>query len=351
MGDRIAYVDGFRGLALFTMVTIQLFDVLARASIYTTPPYYAEAINSVTWFPPSFLFTFVTGMSAWLLMRSRRKRGLEGLTLVKAVALKYGKYVVLSLPFSIIVFDFPTFLRWNEAIQGIGTGAIATALLYVGMSRFGEIDTRTGWSLLAGIVFLGGIAQGQLHDLAIGLPVDPTQAEALGTAGLALGANIFFRGWFSLINLIPIMAGGTLFFLILRDRGVRTTAGIGAVMMAAVTAIHMYAIPIDYYGRSISMTYFAVAECFLIFSGLYLLYANEITDRIRYWLNIFGKTAFVVYAGHYLFIIKPLWSTGYADMLGDWQAWVLTVPLTIVVGLGARTYLSYRDDLPRWLQF
>lgn len=351
MGDRLAYVDGFRGLALFTMVTIQIFDAVAVSSIYTTPPYYVEMINSVTWFPPSFLFTFVTGMSAWLLMRSRQKRGLAGLDLVMAVVKKYGKYVALSLPFSIIVFDLEIFLRWNEAIQGIGTGAIVITLLYVGFSRFLTIDSRKGWMLLAAIVIVGGIAQGRLHDMAIGLPANPTDAATILTGLQAFLANILWRGWFSLVNLIPIMAGGTLFFHLLRNKDVKTTTGIGLAAMVIVAILHTQIIPVDYYGRSITMTYFAVAECFIIFSGIYMLYKRDIAGRVCHWLSIFGKTAFVVYVGHYLTIIKPLWASGYADLLPDWQAWLLTVPLTAVVGLGAKQYLAYRENLPSWLQF
>jgi len=121
--------------------------------------------------------------------------------------------------------------------------------------------------------------------------------------------------------------------------------------MLCVVVLHVTVLPVDYYGRSISMTYFAVAECFLLFSGLYLLYSHGIADRVRDWLGVFGKTAFVVYVGHYLLIINPLWKTGYADLLPDAQAWLLTVPLTALVGLGAQQYLEHRDQLPVWLRF
>lgn len=351
MGERLQYVDGFRGLALFTMVIIQIFDALSVSSIYTTPPYYAATINSVTWFPPSFLFTFVTGMSCYLLLRSRKGRGLDGLALVWAVARKYGKYVVLSLPFAWIVFDIPTFLAWNEAIQGIGTGAIVVTLLYVGLDRSEDLDSRTGWLALGAIIVLGGIAQGRLNAWDTGLVADPLHATNLATGLLAFGANIGFRGWFSLVNLIPIMAGGTLFFFMLRDKGVRGTAMTGGLAMLVVAGLHATVLPVDYYGRSITMTYFAVAECFLLFSGLYLLYAHGIADRVRHWLGVFGKTAFVVYVGHYLLIINPLWKTGYADLLPDPHAWLLTVPLTAVVGIGAQKYLEHRNELPKWLRF
>ena len=65
---RLVYVDMFRGIAIFIMISIQIFDFLSRSSIYTTPPYYVSEINSVTWVPPSLLFVYVSGMSLYLLL-------------------------------------------------------------------------------------------------------------------------------------------------------------------------------------------------------------------------------------------------------------------------------------------
>ena len=130
--QRLEYVDIFRGIALLIMITIQIFNYLSVSSIYTTPPYYVGTINSVTWVPPSLLFTFVSGMSVFLLIRKKldkndRSRKQTFLEVFK----RYGKYVLISLPFTIIMWNIGTYFGWEEAIQGIGLTAIITALFLI----------------------------------------------------------------------------------------------------------------------------------------------------------------------------------------------------------------------------
>lgn len=359
MGKRLLYVDGFRGLALFIMVTIQIFDVVATSSIYTTPPYYAEAINSVTWIPPSFFFTFVTGMSVFLLLRSRLNKGLNGVKLWLHVLKRYGKYVVISLPFTWFVFDLETFLAWNEAIQGIGATAIVLAGLYllVNRTRIEWVHTWRGRTLLLALIGVFAVLQGwlpTLHGLNAVFPRDLAAASGFGTLIGSVVLNVVYRGWFSLANLLPMMIGGTVFLsLVLRENRVRDLFLYAGVFLAVSGALHFNGIPIDYYGRSISLTFFAVGESVLLYAGMYWLYQQpwkQYISRTLTLLELVGQTAFFIYVAHYVFIIKALKLVGGADTLPDPVSWAITVPLVGVMVAASYWYRKYRSVLPPYLQ-
>ena len=360
--QRLEHMDIFRGIALLIMVTIQIFDYLSVSSIYTTPPYYVGIINSVTWVPPSLLFTFVSGMSVFLLVKKKlytnnKSRRWTFLEIFK----RYGKYVLISLPFTIIMWNFGTYFGWEEAIQGIGLTAIFTALFLMVFLKYNpKINSKRSYTFLIFIILVFGLLQSmipRLIDNSLFGSIFPRQPQDLGLLSLVGGLilNAFFRGWFSIANLFPIMLSGVILINLINEDKIsdRKLIFISTIPLLFSIILHLFGYNINYYERSFALTPFAIGQSALICSVTYALYKNS-TKRylLRIWniLKIFGITDFFVYIFHYLVILKVLEITSLKDLLSDSYSWVITIPLVILVYFSAKYYIKIKGKLPSFLR-
>nr|MDO8134775.1 heparan-alpha-glucosaminide N-acetyltransferase domain-containing protein [Candidatus Njordarchaeum guaymaensis] len=335
--SRVDFVDAFRGIAILIMVFIQVFDWFAVSNIYTDPPWYVSQINSITWLPPSIPFTFVSGMSLFFMSRRITERKL----LLKKALRRYGALILISLPFTVIMWDLNTYLTWNEAIQGIGVTAIVAAamLIYLKPSEAGTLALVIS---MAFVQFLGRRAS----DLYLSpyYPVIPRLSDSSG-AVVSILLNALLRGWFSLANLLPILLSGYLFLLlVLEKRNVSKSFLMGAVFLLVSLALHIGVQRVDYYNRSFSFTFFAVGEPLTLYSAMYVLFQRIPRKIISPLINL-GRVSLQVYLGHYLLILKVGEILGFRDALPDPVALALTFSLTFLVGLGALIYRKSRSVL------
>lgn len=361
--QRLDYVDVFRGIALFIMVVIQIFDYLSVSNIYTTPPYYVEAINSVTWVPPSLLFTFVSGMSVFLLVKKRLKvNEVSGKKAFFEIFRKYGKYVLISLPFTAIMWSFSTYVWWEEAIQGIGLTAIFTALFLVIWFKYeDDITSNRSQLFLVSLIALFAFLQFLVPNLLEGSFLSslfPQQPDLGNTSVFSfMGSVLFnalFRGWFSVANLFPIMLGGVLLIGFMKS-GVKhkKLLVLSVIPLVLSVLLHLFGFHIDYYNRSFALTFFAVGQSALIcsiFYGLYRRIKSKNLSKVWEVLKVFGTTAFFVYVSHYLLVLKVLEVASLKDHLSDPYAWAITVPLVAFIYFLAKGYSKIRPRLPRILR-
>lgn len=360
--QRLEYVDIFRGIALLIMVAIQIFDYLSVSNIYTTIPYYIATINSVTWVPPSLLFTFVSGMSVFLLVRKRLYvNNLSGKQTFLEVFKRYGKYILISLLFTVIMWNIGVYFGWEEAIQGIGLTAIFTALFLIIFFKYiPKINSKIGYITLIFFILVFGFLQstipGLIDSSSLGATF-PRQPAGVGFLSLCGGLifNAFFRGWFSIANLFPIMLGGIILISLITVDKVSNKKLIILSLIPLIFSIllHLFGYSINYYGRSFALTIFAIGQSALICSIIYTLYKNSTKKYLlQFWnfLRTFGVTAFFVYIFHYLVILKVLEIIHLKDLLPDLYSWIITIPLIFLVYVSARYYLKMRRKLPRFLR-
>lgn len=360
--QRLEYVDIFRGIALLIMITIQIFDYLSVSSIYTTPPYYVGTINSVTWVPPSLLFTFVSGMSVFLLIKKKLDRNdKSGKQTFLEVFRRYGKYVLISLPFTIIMWNIGTYFGWEEAIQGIGLTAIVTALFLIIFLKYNpKINSKVSYTILISLILVFGLLQSIIPKLiessSLGtlFPMQPSSINFLSLLG-GLIFNALFRGWFSVVNLFPIMLGGIILISLINEDKISNKKLIilSAIPLLFSIFLHLIGYNINYYGRSFALTTFAIGQSALICSVTYSIYKNSTKKYLlKTWnfLKIFGIAAFFVYIFHYLAILKVLEITSLKDLLPDLYSWIITIPLVILVYFSAKYYVKIKEKLPSFLR-
>jgi uncharacterized membrane protein len=328
--NRLGHIDIFRGIALLIMVSIQIFDYLSVSNIYRTPPYYVQAINSVTWVPPSLLFTFVSGMSVFLLMQKRKQSNFSNKQIFLEVIKRYGKYLLLALPFTLLMWNLSIYLSWEEAVQGISMAAIFT-------TAFLLLFKNNPFVMLITI-----FASALLRQLLINSALFSYHSSAVVDFLL----NMLFRGWFSILNLLPIMLGGILFFALLKKKsyGKMLTFSISFLLFNAV--LYLIGYPINYYEKSFAVTFFAIGESALICSLAFMLYNKSKKWFIWDFLKTFGFTAFFTYMLHYLLILKMLDILKLKDLLPDTYAWIITIPLVLLVYVISKRYSKIREKLP-----
>ena len=356
---RLEYIDVFRGIALLIMVFIQVFDRLSVSNIYTTPPYYVEFINSVTWVPPSLLFTFVSGMSVFLLSKKLiETKRMEKFSAFRRVFTRYGKYVLISLPFTWFMWEIGRYWGWQEAIQGIGLTGIFTAFFLIFVSGL-KIDKKKIIMfsvLIITFAFLQSWLPTYLTSSGIGenYPYSPdVSMGAMSVIGSVL-LNAFVRGWFSISNLFPMMLGGVIMLYLIQSKiSNKKLLGITFVMLLIPFLLHFSGYAIDYYNRSFSFTFFAVGQSAFICALTYSLYTfkfknktKKFMSKVWEFLRVYGITAFFVYITHYLLIIKLLEITNLADLLPDVYAILLTIPFVFLIYFIAKRYEVKRNSLP-----
>jgi hypothetical protein len=332
---RVDYVDGFRGLTLLIMVFIQIYDSLAYSSIYTDPPFFIEAIHTVTPLPPSILFSFVTGMSVYLMIKNKLKKDTKA-NVIRKVLWTYGKYLLISIPFTTFMWGFSTYLEWNEAIQGIGLSAMITALIILCWKP-------KDYELLLSIPLLTITRHFLLLIQPLGelFPYHPP----LNNISLMLGSvfvNALYRGWFSVYNLLPLMFAGVLFYKATRKMRVNKLLLISSIILIASLVINFTVMPIDYYGKNMSLTLYGIGACMVTFSLILMAYNKK--KGFTKALTIAGLSSLFLYLSHNLLLLK--WVYLFANnSLPEWLALTLSFPLTYAFYWLAKNRLKKKELL------
>jgi hypothetical protein len=314
------------------MVFIQIYDALARTSIYTDPPFFIEAIRTVTPWPPSILFSFVSGMSVYLLINKCLRTKTKNET-TKKVLITYGKYILISLPFTVFMWDLTTYFQWNEAIQGIGLSAIIIALILIYLKPK-KLELLISIPLIT--LARHFIQSSKLGEL---LPYSPPLNEPLTIIGSSL-INMLYRGWFSVLNLIPLMLAGILFYKATIKGFSKELIVISSTILAVSLILNFTLMPIDYYTKSINMTLYGIGICSVTFSLLLLAYERK--ARLTNALTIAGMSTLFLYLGHNLLLLK--WVYLFAkDSLPEWLALLLASGLTVLFYYLAKLKLSIKQ--------
>ncbi len=318
---RLTYIDALRGAAIIYMIGFEMFNFFSKTNTYTDPPYFIPQINSLTLLGPPILFCFVSGISVYLLTKKLQTTDMRPLQIAANVIGRYIRYIPISLALTWLMWDLDTFFRWNEAIQGIATAAIATSILIIIFS-----------DRLAAFVILIPTLSFARHYLLTNHWMDPTYTF------WGLIANVTYMGWFSLMNLIPMFLGGIIAHRLLTDGGVRQVIIFGLAKLASATILHTSFGPIDYYRRSVAFSFYAIgaATCILLF--IYWLVEGK--GRFR-WLRVWGRASLLVYVGNYAILGKGLEIFGLAYTMSDSYSWVLT----IVIMSGVNMLLLAREKV------
>ncbi|MBI4017659.1 MAG: DUF1624 domain-containing protein [Candidatus Aenigmarchaeota archaeon] len=336
MNARLAYVDVFRGFAILAMISWHIFNALARSDIYSTPPLYISVFSMPTPLPPPLPFTFVSGIGVYILTKKWLERG-ERSAVRKAVK-RYSKYILLSLPFTALVFTPLTYVRWEEALQGIGLTALVVAIIL--------LHARPTVRTLLVMIVSAGVIEAVLLDWIRTVPAFNLYplAPALQMNGSLLFAFVFnalVGGWFSVANLLPMALGGVLMMKLLESGKHMETlyAGIGFTLVALL--LHALGLPISYYGRSFSFVLFSVGLPMIVLYVLYAAYARK--PRLLGFTRVLGRESLLVYMGHFLFVVKPIGATALGKSFSDVSAALLTLPLVALVYALTFAYASWKD--------
>lgn len=322
---RLEYVDVFRGVAILDMIILQIFDVLSKYNIYTDPPFYYAPFNMAA-FPPPLLFTFVAGMSVFLLSEKMRQAQEKGIFF--KILKRYGFYVLISIPFTWFVWNISTYFGWNEAVQGIGLTAIFLSLILLAKPRNKHLLAMIfGFSALQAVLFFYA-------------KTIPSDYSSLLSAAETIAVNALVRGWFSVANLLPLMLGGVLFFKLIKSDKFKTALVLSAVFLLAGILLHVAGLKIDYYARSFAFSLFGVGLAALTILAVFYIWKHVKLN----WhpVVVLGQASFAVYIGHFLFIIKPLRVFGLADKLNGWLALAFTIGLVVMIYFVMNYYLKLK---------
>lgn len=331
--ERLTYVDVFRGIAILFMIFFHFIHTLAPVNVYTDFPYYLEGVGMFVFPPPPFLFLFVSGMSAYLFVTKRRNEGFAAVETVKRVAVRYGKYVLISLPFTLLVFDLGTWLGWEEALQGIGL----TIIILAGIYAVRRID------LVEGILLMLAAAFVQANRHALDSLLSPlATGTSLDVAG-AVVFNAFAGGYFSVTSLLPFAVGGLLAIRILyeeEDPGKMLVLGTGLTVTALL--LTMQGFTLGFYARDIPIGLFGAGTSMLIYYAVYRVHARFPGGMFDV-LARSGRAAFLIYLWTWTLIIKGAQVVGVAGTVPHLEAWLVSGVLTAGSMLAGARYVTYRD--------
>jgi len=322
--DRLEYVDIFRGVAILDMIFWHIFNALSVHSIYTDAPYYIKALNWPV-FPPPLLFTFVAGMSVFLLISKLQEKKIKNIAF--GVTKRYGFYVLISLPFTWFMWNLSTYLGWREAIQGIGLTAIFLSFILLAKPKNSHLLFMT-----FGFAGLQAILYNLTAGLSLNLP-------------LTVLLNAFVRGWFSVLSILPFMLAGVLFFKLIKQGKLKKPLALATMFILIGIVLHLVGVKIDYFERSFAYDIFAIGLASLITVSLFYIW-KKIKLNWRFFTTL-GKASFAIYIGHFLFIIKPTEFFKVADTMPDWLAFLFTVSLLAAIYICTELYLKYKPVLKK----
>lgn len=338
--ERLQYVDVFRGIAILVMIFFHFVHVLSPVNVYTDFPYYLESWGIFSFPPPPFLFLFVAGMSAYLLVTRRKEQGKSVPEIVQIVVVKYGRYVAISLPFTVLVFGLGTWLAWDEALQGIGLTIIVLSFLY--------LLVPFNWVTGLGVMTVVAVLQAErtrLFEAITGiLPV--TTNNIVNGAGMLLW-NAVVGGYFSVTNLLPFAIGGlfTIRFLHRQEQPRRVLA-MGSTLTAVSLLLAMAGFSLRFYVRDLPLGFFGAGASMLVYYGVYLAWERYRDTTVFDMLASFGRMAFLVYIWSWILVIKGTQVAGLAGGLTHGQAYLASTVITGSIVAGAVRYETYREANP-----
>jgi hypothetical protein len=319
MGERLFYVDAFRGTAILLMIFLNVFDYVSVYDVHVNPPFYVEQLNSVTVIPPILLFGFVSGMSAYLITKKYKKK--KFLEFLKTLIIKYGKYFLISIPFTLFMWGFNTFYAWEEAIQGLSVSAIiASVIIYYTKSKRHLLNIALILFILQSVLLYYYRVEGWTIN-----------------SGYFLGffLNMLFRGWFSILNLVPLMLAGAFFF-----RNYKNNRGGMNLVISLVSGLVFYSlsgfVPVDYYSRSLNLFFYFTCVCGLITYSIYYLYSKGLRLTI---LKTYGLLSFEIYIIHFV-LAKSIRLLGFGDLLGLVPAVITTILISVLFYISAKYYVK-----------
>lgn len=333
---RLPYVDVFRGVAILIMIFFHFIHTLAPVNVYADFPYFLESLGIFSFPAPPFLFLFVAGMSSYLLVTKRRNEGYSRKETAKNVVRKYGRYVLISLPFAWIVFGLETWLAWEEALQGIGLSIIILALLY----QFVDLDIYTG----AVTMFISAVLQSQrtliFNKLTAILPV--IHNELIVGAGMLLW-NAFFGGYFAVTNLLPFAIGGLLMIKLLYERETPRIAlflGAGFTVFSFLLTVAGYSL--QFYARDVPLGFYGAGTAMMIYYAVYWIWEQHPDAAVFEVLSTIGKLAFLIYVWSWIAVIKVAEVVGLTGTIPHLQAYIFSFFITGGVVVSALQYARFR---------
>jgi len=128
-------------------------------------------------------------------------------------------------------------------------------------------------------------------------------------------------------NLLPLMFAGVLFYKATRKGFNKRLMIISSLILALSLLINFTLMPIDYYGRNMSLTLYGIGSCAVTFS--LLLWAYEKNMKITKVLTIAGLSSLFLYVAHNLLLLKWVYLFA-ADTLPELTALIMAFGLTIV---------------------
>ncbi len=344
--ERIQYVDVFRGIAILVMIFFHFIHTFAPVNVYADFPYFIENIRIVPFVdsvglfvfpPPPVLFLFVAGMSSYLLVTKRRSEGLQPLAIARNVVQRYGFYVLISLPFTWLVFGLDTWLAWEEALQGIGLTIIILALLYLRL----DITPFTGIATMT----VAAVLQAYRHTIFDHMT---TVLPATGI-GIVDGTGLFlwdavFGGYFAVTNLLPFAVGGLLMIRMLYEwEQPYRTLGLGIGLVAVSLILVALGRSLHFYTRDVPLAFFGVGSAMLIYWAVHRFWSGHRTARVFDVLAVFGRHAFLVYIWTWILVIKVAEMAGIAGTIGHGQAYLVSGSITGITVYAALQYNTFRQ--------
>jgi len=314
---RVKSIDIIRGIAVVQMVFWQIFDFFAITDIYRDSPYFIKTFNAPLHFSVLVLFLSMSGASLYISISKRLKRGETKNKIFMHTLKRYGMLIFISLFFTTFVFDFCTFFRWEEAIQGIGLTAIVTSIIILGLSYDVETCRKTILLLLLTITFI--LLQPLRADYVWAVTRDHMFCNTnmdISQFPTSLLFNLSMRGFFSFTNLLPLMLVGILLGISLESGILKektfSVACLGVLLIAVAIIMNLYS-AIDFYARSYSSLLLEIGIAISLFSIVeYIIntktdgLTNNLTKNIFNFFIPFGMSSLVAYFGHFILVYKLL---------------------------------------------
>lgn len=336
--ERLQYVDVFRGVAILIMVLYHFVNALSSVNVYTDWPYFFPSIGLITLPSPSFLFLAVSGMSVYLLVRKRQRTGWGTNQIVTHVTERYGRYLLISIPFTWLLWGLDTWMAWEEALQGIALTVIVLGTIHALRS----VDMKLGVVL----VTVCALVQGYRHKLLeTFLDVLPGMQNPLLVDLGSAAWNAFAGGFFSITALLPYAVAGIIMIRLLYEEETSwRSVPLGVAALTVAFALVLFGFSIGFYVRDIPITFYGVATVFLTYYVLFRAWNRWPGSHLFELLAAYGRQAFLVYIGTWIFLVRPIERSALAEIFPHAQAFVISALLIVGTVLVTARYDAYRAE-------
>jgi hypothetical protein len=297
MSKRVLYVDWVRGFAILYMSFWHVFHFFSRYSIYADFPFFYKSINATIAFPVVVAFSGMAGAGLYLYLKKSHGEGFK--RVLPLVFKRYLWLIVLSFFLTLLVWDLCTFSTWSEAIQGIGiVGLFSFFLLYFELHPLLTVFLS---------IFLGvsqHLVKPVLVSLASAYPLCVTSVST--TSLISFTINALFRGFFSVLNLLPLALWGASMTRALENNDWRKILLLGSSLIVFSVFLHFNNWPINFYERSSASFLLEIGILTVVMSCMKGLSSTRLTPVLSLALLPFGRDALVVYLANFLLVYKPL---------------------------------------------